>query len=594
MFRCFCLWRSSLSPTPGFVSHQLPSVCGYFTHRIRKLYAIDILRQIISLLRANQYRESGAPIANIRLQKESIEAIQKFWGSLYAFLQCYPIFFNLSQSKTLVRLNSRQRISVTPEGVHDLLRHILPRRGGVTLDDVSLFAQQANPQVVYENFLLSQSCAENFNVKHNQHRKIYFFWKVDELMTHLGFGPGSNKPMAYALEAAAALLPTVPNYWVPLNDCLENVSREGAALFNKVGHTRVMYALRGGIQYAYSENADDLYIRRHPNFLQEGQEPCVHTYGPFALTIDRMLKIAFSLPTEPFPLAEAFQHVFPSVQDWLRKESAFSLSTIARMYPAVICVTADGTVFSKIRREFPLFVPDGSSGCALSEKAFDALMMDPVNRVVFENLKKRLETPSPLVFSVCCGHPALAIYHQKLIYPSSEGIVLLEDKKMLGIVEKCLQEDEKVSVEDMQKRIMAHLDEQTFKEFKQTLSVRYNAQLSKLIVQFYDGDIRCEQMWGSTKYGFHIYRGNTRKKEGSEFNAPEVLLREITNTIKRMTSVEGSVACATQRANVSALIVSLPMEARSALKKHGGALKFFHAFPEHFRMDDDYFVGLNS
>ena len=509
------------SPEP-----PLPQPYGPLTKWIRDLYALDILARIANILSWNT-RTYTERISKMYSKKDE-PLIQLFWGDFIRFAQSYKGFFEVSRQRERLRSRIPTDFKPTEENVLRALEAVIPESGSIKIECFARLFHQSNMTNLQDLCATSDTIAERFVLKKNLDNIVFIRRAADGAIFDGWNYLGGNKPVAFCLEAAAMLLPALPDFWVPYDACLAKVS--DSALVKLRSFFRIADVLRGGIEQSFYGFSEKIFVRRTKALSQYRCLPKCEVAADFAnyhVTPLRALKISFSLPANFAPLSDVC--VFPSVLEWAQT-TPYSLPEVVVMFPEAMRKTWDGKLRSTLRGEYPrLSPPSGKESETESEKQFDEKLHED------ENLKKNLlalvEEPTNRVF--VDARPFLDKQHTVIRKRASKEQMLqnhstFSDEAILREVAENV-DDMDMPVRVLIEKIIENLHESKRASFRRTLLIKHGMKLHKLIEKNPQFGLVAfeERVEGSNQYTYHISKKTAHSPEGNRYLDPDNIHAEI-------------------------------------------------------------------
>ena len=572
----------------------LPEPYGTLTNRIRKLYAIDLLSHIIKVMTKRSHHDYTCDVYRLMSGKDK-KLVELLWGSLLQFYQCYDMFFQLSKSKEFVRAKISPDFKLDEASVLSALDDLIPEKGSIKEEYFAALLHQSAPNVVHDVILSSDEISAKYVAAKNKDG-VYYIRRVSDAAFFDSWCPlAGNKPVAYCLEAAAFLLPALPDFWIPYEECL--ACTQDPELVNHRNFFRIADILDNGIEKAEFKFRGVLFARRNQSLKKYTDAPsCVvaDNFRGYEITPLRAVQIAFCLPSAPVDPLVAQGRMFPSVIEWAAN-TPYSLPEIVMMYPEVMAKTESGLV-SLVRSTYPELAPaDGEeSQPAAEEKFMHALNQ---NTAAKHELLQLVGEPSSDMFVDARS------FYDKTFYKVKERLAkekAIQDHARFSdkaILEEAVQyvTDVGLPVNDLVRKITAGLSGEKRKNFICTICLVHQSKMDRLVEKYPEYNLVAyeERIEGSAKYAYYIAKKTDHITEGNPFLEPERLQEEIAYHFRARSEMGDSTkmdvpAFFAKRAEISSLIGGLPKKARTALKHFGGFVDFMNKYPGNMIVDGGF------
>ena len=568
----------------------LPNPHGSMTPVIRRLYMLDLLQWIADLAVSNRNRGYSREIAMIRTPKQLTQIMKTYFTNLDILLEHSSQYFELNKDKTYYRLRQPQNFMLGVDSLLQMLDGLIPVFGAVRLETVAALSNDSSVQEIF-SYLSDEKVKDKYLTVRNTQGISFVYRKEDSDVSMRGLTVGDNKAVAIILHAASVLLPTVPDYFVPYDECVKNLSTQDLDVVQVTSLHRIVGILGSDLESGYFNNRQQTFIRRKLKCERSDLPPCYFEYEPYNVTRIKAIKFALCLPSEPIHIREVPSHFFPKLASWGREKSAYTPWDIIQMFPTVMQALPNGMVKSIVRAKFPMLAPDVTLPYSESaEDCFDQKLSSPD----LENVRNELMSLTSVQDGFYLLDNQLRVHKKK---DGTKSLVSREgqsytDEQALSLMLQYVGDLEEVPLEEVTYKVKENLSEEEQQMFRQAIYLRHSGSLVKLIRKnpSFGLHLTEHRKPNSSSYHFRLRRGNGCDQADKEnpFMNENNLLDEIAMQIRevKQKSVDGAM--------ISSITNRLPTLARKAVKKFGGMLEFLSRHREKFRVTDAKYVLLLS
>ena len=562
----------------------LPTPFGPLTQWIRDLYALDILSRVAAVL-SNPTLSNYTDKVSVISTKRDDQTIAALWGDFGRLIQEYGEYYQLSRQREFIRARVPENFVLTEAVLARALHALIPRNGSIKVEHFARIVFQAKPDALTAVFRASKAISETFVLQKNL-QDVEFIRRGADSVIFDGWGSlGGNKAVAFCLEAAAMLLPAIPDFWVPYEACLAHVA--DPELIKTRNFFRSADVLDGGIEQGIFNRTLTTFVRRTPRLAGlPGIPPCAldAAFARFHVPPRRALKIAFCIPAAPTPLDKV--HMFPSVLAWAQT-TPFTLFDVVTMFPDAMLILPGRMLQSTLRERYPIMGPEpGTEGDAAAEELFDARLAE--NPEIEKELLGYVSQANSRSFWDARKHhdkSCSKIRRRAQVEQELQTAETMPDEAIMREATERVGEMG-MSVDALIEAIAAALPEARRAAFTRTIELKHGRKLHVLIEKHPQFDLVAteERVAGTNGYAYVISRRAAGTPVGNRFLDPAELHAELRFQMKAAFEAQRSRGDHLRgdhlpRVNLSRVISNLPYKARLAIRKFGGFAQFIQDYP---------------
>ena len=532
----------------------------------------------------------------VDIRKEYSAIIQTFYGTLQNFVRSHPKLFRLSRDQTRVQMKVTRGVQLTPALLLKVLDTIIPQYGSMKLDTLAVFASDVKSTIAYQAFLAADEIGEKYVAKTNKDKKTFIYRLSDAFIPDSGFTLGDNKATAMVLEGAAYMMPYVPTYWVSYRDICDRLTGEAKRVARNRGIARMALLMGDDLMHARYTNTQDDFCKRPAVPLWEDVPACVADYDGYNLSPERILKLAFCIPSEFTPIGEVYGKLFPSIARWGQESCAYPLVDVVRMFPEAMEIRKpDCYVRSLLRSEHADLAPEpGNEGLPETERAFEERLNAPSNQSRKQKLLESIGAPSDTVFRVVervnTGKDGYKFINWKgeKFYLRKDTPTWTDQELLNYLLARLPDETTQVTLSELMDDLHL-LPYEEYMKFRNALHLRHESSLVKFFKrssreieyeEIFEGANMVDHRFFRTRKAPPIGDNTINVAQVNEYLDPKKLIERY-KEIYHLSRV--------RRKPIITISTQLGERARTAARQQGGVRKFAQSHPDIFlyREEDD-------